>query len=62
MQTQREWDDHNNDDDVEKRWRKQNLNADKVGFRPSEYFGAVNVDLLQDGGAENARINGKNSI
>ena len=32
--------------------------ADEKGFRPSEYFGAVNVDHLTDG-IDDSRIDGK---
>ena len=53
--------DWNNTDELEKYCQKQKKIEVERGFRPSEYFGAANVEELQDG-VENAQIDSKNTI
>lgn len=42
---------------LEKYCKKQKRFEEEMGFRPSEYFGAVTVDHLEDG-IEDERIDG----
>ena len=50
--------DWNDKMELEKYCKKQKKLQEEVGFRPSQYFGAVHVEELQDG-VEDSRIDGK---
>ena len=52
LSTQIDW---NSRPDLEKYIVKQKKIEDKMGFRPSQYFGAINVEKLEDG-IEDSRI------
>ena len=58
MASQIDW---NDKIELEKYCKKQKRIEEEVGFRPSDYFGAVQVDQLEDG-INDSRIEGKISI
>ena len=49
--------DWNDKIELEKYCKKQKKIQDEAGFRPSQYFGAVHVEELEDG-IEDSRIDG----
>ena len=53
--------DWNSKKDLEHYIVKQHKIQDKQGFRPSEYFGAITVDKLEDG-IDDSRLEGKSFL
>ena len=49
--------DWNNKTDLEKYCKKMKKIEEEQGFRPSQYFGAISVDQLEDG-IDDSRIDG----